>query len=98
MNRDRNVMFVLLAAAGALLWVLPFAWTVVASLRPGFVADIASLAPAGPFGLGNFREAWESGNFPLWYLNTVLVCGGILAGQCVSVAMAGYAFARLRFP
>jgi len=98
MSRDRNVLLAGLAAAGALLWVLPFAWTLVASLRPGFVADIASLVPAGPFGFGNFREAWESGSFPLWYLNTVLVCGGILAGQCVSVAMAGYAFARLRFP
>jgi sn-glycerol 3-phosphate transport system permease protein len=67
-------------------------------VRPGFVADIASLTPSGPFGFGNFREAWESGAFPLWYLNTVLVCGGILAVQCVTVAMAGYAFARLRFP
>jgi hypothetical protein len=37
--------------------------------------------PGGPFGLGNFVEAWASGNFPLWYLTTVLMCGGILAVQ-----------------
>jgi sn-glycerol 3-phosphate transport system permease protein len=61
-------------------------------------ADIASLTPAGPFGLSNFREAWTSGSFPLWYLNTVLMCGGILAVQLVTVSMAGYAFARLSFP
>jgi ABC-type glycerol-3-phosphate transport system permease component len=64
---------------------------------PGRAARyIASLTPAGPFGLGNFVEAWASGNFPLWYLNTVLMCGGILAVQLVTISMAGYSFARLR--
>ncbi len=88
----------LLAAPAALLWAVPFAWMAVASLRPGSVPDIASLWPAaGPFGAGNIAEAWRSGDFPRWYLNTVLLCGGILAVQFVTVSMAGYAFARLRF-
>jgi sn-glycerol 3-phosphate transport system permease protein len=52
---------------------------------------------AGPFGLRNFQEAWQSGNFPLWYLNTIIVCGGILAVQLVTATAAGYAFARLTF-
>jgi sn-glycerol 3-phosphate transport system permease protein len=30
-------------------------------------------------------------------LNTVLLCGGILAVQCVTISLAGYAFARLHF-
>jgi sn-glycerol 3-phosphate transport system permease protein len=97
MNRSR-ALILLAAAAGAALWAMPFAWMAVASLRPGFVDDIATLLPTGPFGFGNFREAWESGSFPLWYGNTIVVCGGILAVQCVSVAMAGYAFARIAFP
>ena len=90
---------VLLLCAAALLWAIPFAWMAVASLRPGDAgaADIASLAPTGPFSLGNFTDAWSSGHFPLWYLNTVLLCGGILAVQCVTISLAGYAFARLRF-
>src|SRR5579864_3665761 len=86
------------ASAAALVWAVPFAWMAVASLRPGVPADIASLSPSGPFNLGNFKEAWTSGSFPLWYLNTVLMCGGILAVQLATVSMAGYAFARLRFP
>jgi sn-glycerol 3-phosphate transport system permease protein len=88
----------LLAVAAAVLWVVPFLWMAVASLRPGVPADIASLTPAGPFGSQNFAEAWRSGSFPLWYLNTVLVCGGILSVQLVTITAAGYAFARLRFP
>jgi sn-glycerol 3-phosphate transport system permease protein len=86
-----------LAAAAAALWALPFAWMAVASLRPGVPADIASLTPGGPFGLGNFAEAWRSGSFPLWYFNTLLLCGGILAVQLVTISAAGYAFARLDF-
>src|SRR5580693_5692108 len=86
------------ASAAALFWAVPFAWMAVASLRPGVPPDIASLTPSGPFDLSNFREAWTSGSFPLWYLNTFLMCGGILAVQLVTISMAGYAFARLDFP
>ena len=88
----------LLAAPAALLWAVPFAWMLVASVRPGYATDIASLWPAGPFGGGNIVQAWQDGHFPLWYANTVLLCGGILLVQFVTVSMAGYAFARLRFP
>src|ERR1700758_4818323 len=86
------------ASAAALVWAVPFLWMAVASLRPGVPADIASLTPSGPFGLSNFTEAWRSGSFPLWYLNTALVVGGILAVQLVTITAAGYAFARLSFP
>ncbi|MDE2580411.1 MAG: carbohydrate ABC transporter permease [Rhodospirillales bacterium] len=87
-------------AAAAMVWAIPFAWMAVASLRPddAGAANVASLMPSGPFGLGNFREAWSEGSFPVWYLNTFLMCGGILAVQCATVSAAGYAFARLRFP
>ena len=88
----------LLALPAVLLWAVPFAWMAVASLRPGYAPDIASLWPHGPFGAGNIMEAWQDGSFPLWYLNTVLLCAGILLVQFVTVSMAGYAFARLRFP
>jgi len=89
----------LLLCTAALLWAIPFAWMAVASLRPesAGAADIASLLPAGPFALTNFADAWSSGHFPLWYLNTILLCAGILAVQCVTISLAGYAFARLRF-
>jgi len=98
MRRKWHLVGVAAASAAALVWMVPFAWMALATLRPGVPADIASLTPAGPFGLRNFAEAWHSGNFPLWYLNTLIVCGGILAVQLVTVTAAGYAFARLTFP
>ena len=98
MKADTRLWRLLALSAASLTWAVPFAWMAVASLRPGVPADIASLTPSGPFGLGNFAEAWKSGSFPLWYLNTLLMCGGILAVQLVTISMAGYAFARLTFP
>jgi len=100
MRADARWVIIILLCAAALLWVTPFAWMVLASLRPAVAGaeDIASLVPTGPFGLANFAEAWNDGDFPLWYLNTILMCGGILAIQCITVSLAGYAFARLRFP
>jgi sn-glycerol 3-phosphate transport system permease protein len=89
----------LLVCLAALFWLIPFAWMAVASLRPEVsgTEDLASLLPSGPFDLSNYREAWSSGDFPVWYLNTIVLCAGILAVQCVTVSLAGYAFARLRF-
>lgn len=99
MRRDARLLVLLALCAAAMLWAIPFAWMAVASLRPGQAGamDLASLWPAGPFDLSNFAEAWTEGHFPLWYFNTVLLCGGILAVQCVTISLAGYAFARLRF-
>jgi sn-glycerol 3-phosphate transport system permease protein len=88
-----------LAALAVLLWLLPFLWMAIASLRPDVTGrlDLASLLPAGPFGFTNYVNAWTSGRFPVWYVNTILLCGGIFAVQTVTVSLAGYAFARLRF-
>jgi sn-glycerol 3-phosphate transport system permease protein len=46
----------------------------------------------------NFHNALDSGSFGLYYANTLIVVVGVLAVQCVTVSLAGYAFARLRFP
>jgi len=98
MRADSRALVLVIAGAAAVLWAVPFLWMAVASLRPGVPADIASLTPSGPFGIVNFVEAWRSGSFPLWYFNTFLVCGGILAVQLMTITAAGYAFARLSFP
>ena len=98
MKADWRMIAMLAVSAAALLWAVPFAWMAVASLRPGVPPDIASLTPAGPFSPQNFADAWASGSFPLWYLNTITVCGCILAVQLATVTAAGYAFAHLEFP
>lgn len=89
-----------LVIALALVWAVPFAWMAVASVRPGGPggSDWASLVPDFVPTLANYAEAWSLGDFPLYALNTVILCAGILAAQVVTMTLAGYAFARLTFP
>ena len=89
-----------LLAAIAFLWATPFLWTLVASFRPEGAgsASMASLVPDTPQTLDNFRNALDAGAIGLYYMNTLIVVLGLLAVQCVTVSLAGYAFARLRFP
>jgi len=82
------------------LWSTPFLWTLVASFRPDNSGGIhmASLVPDYTPTFANFIEAFENGDFAVYYLNTAIVAFGILAVQIVTISLAGYAFARLDFP
>ena len=89
-----------LLCAVALVWLTPFLWMLVAAIRPetGGSRDTASLLPPLRPTLENFTLAFESADFAVYYLNTLIVVGGILAIQLVTISLAGYAFARLDFP
>jgi len=89
-----------LVAALALVWIIPFIWMLVAAFRPERFggAAMASLIPDYRPTLANFAEAWEMADFARYYLNTIVICAGILLVQLVGVSLAGYAFARLTFP
>ena len=93
-------IFGAIAAGIALLWSTPFLWMVVASFRADAYGslDLASLVPSWPLSLDNFHAAWDSGDFPLYYVNTLIVVAGTLTVQLVTISLAGYAFARLEFP
>ena len=82
----------------ALVWAVPFWWMLVAAFRPAGSGMDASLLPSLTPTLANFAEAWASADFPLYFLNSLVICAGILAVQLVTASLAGYVFARLEFP
>jgi len=98
--RRASLIVASLMLATAFLWSTPFLWTLVASFRPQSAGGIgmASLVPDYVPTLGHFREAFETGDFAVYYVNTAIVAFGILAVQIVTISLAGYAFARLSFP
>jgi sn-glycerol 3-phosphate transport system permease protein len=89
-----------LVLAIVLAWAIPFIWMLVAAFRPERFggSGMASLIPDYLPTLANFREAWESADFIRYGINTMVICGGILAVQIVTMSLAAFAFARMRFP
>lgn len=94
--------------------VFPFWWMIRTALTPAadIYSDNAGLLPDHPtlinfarvLGLTSEAEARAAGgsgahiNFARYLVNSVVYCGLIAAVQTLFCAMAGYAFARLRFP
>ena len=82
----------------AILWLGPYAWMTLTSLRtlPEIVA-----APAYPFPrtfqLGAYREVLEAIPVARYLLNTVVMAGLIATLQIALALPAGYALAKLHF-
>ena len=97
-----------------LVTLFPFYWMVRTALTPAadLFTDNAGLVPHHPtlinflrvLGLTSQERARAAGgsgahiNFLRYLLNSIIYCGLIATVQTFCCAMAGYAFARLRFP
>lgn len=88
----------LLLIAGAIVVLVPFLWMVTTSLKPARKVHLAPHIIPADFIWANFEKAWQADDFARFYLNSVIMTVGIVAGQLIFSSMAGYAFARLRFP
>jgi len=83
----------------ALLMLVPFAWQVITSFKTDRDALRLTVIP-DPFTL----QGWEKGfltldpSIPQLFFNSVIVAAGVTISNLVLASMAGYAFARLRFP
>ncbi|MFD2639107.1 carbohydrate ABC transporter permease [Piscibacillus salipiscarius] len=47
--------------------------------------------------LQNYKDAWNAAPFLRYYYNTFVIVFGILAMQLITITLAAYAFARLKF-
>ncbi|RDI34406.1 carbohydrate ABC transporter permease [Lentzea flaviverrucosa] len=103
-----------LLAVAAVATVFPFYWMVRTALTPAadLYSDGVGLLPENPtminflrvLGLTSLQESREAGgsgakvDFLRYLLNSFVYCGLVTVVQTLCCAMAGYAFARLRFP
>ncbi|HEX5466183.1 MAG TPA: carbohydrate ABC transporter permease [Candidatus Limnocylindrales bacterium] len=82
----------------ALAWALPLIWTLAVSFHP---PDEPLSASNLWFGsqptLANYGQAFDIAPFAQYYINTIIIVGGILVVQLITISLAGYAFARFRF-
>lgn len=86
--------------AVALSMLAPFAWTVLTSLKTDAEATrpltLATLLPASPQ-WGNYARAVRDAELGRFYFNSVLVAVVTTVLAVAHNALAGYAFAKLRF-
>lgn len=97
--RLRRWLVYALVIGFALVMVAPFAFMVSTAFKPhAFVLEIPpQLIPEAPT-LDNFVRAWSSGDFPRYFLNSVVVTVTSTAISVSLAAMLGFTFARYRFP
>lgn len=103
MNLKSNfgaALFYIVVSLVTIVWSAPFMWMVTASFRPDSFGslEMASIVPNFIPTLDNYKLAWESANFLMYYLNTIIVVFGILSVQLITITLSAYAFARLDFP
>ena len=100
-TRKRLVSFLshlLLIAAGVVM-VVPFFWMISTALKGN--AEMYIYPPRWipeKIHLENFKRAWQIAPFGRFYINSIFVATTITISQVITGALAGYVFARLRFP
>ncbi|MEU6564344.1 carbohydrate ABC transporter permease [Nocardia nova] len=97
-RRTARGMLIYLALI-AIAWcaIGPILWALAASLKSeGEIADPNPL-PTKPH-WSNYREAFDLLPLGRMLVNTAIYAGCVTAGQVLFCSLAGYAFARLRFP
>ncbi len=92
------LVYVVLSVVGV-IFIMPFAFMVANSFKdirgiykypPEFIPEV--------WHFENYTEAWTMTSFDLGFLNSAIVAAAVVLGQLFTASLAGYAFARLRFP
>ncbi|WP_155965142.1 carbohydrate ABC transporter permease [Streptococcus ruminantium] len=90
-------IFLIMVALGMLI---PFIWMVLTSFKT--VTESTQMNPfqilPSKWMVNNYTEAIRTNNFPILYVNTILMMLWRIFSSVMFSAMAAYAFARLEFP
>ncbi|MCD9021037.1 carbohydrate ABC transporter permease [Cohnella silvisoli] len=79
----------------AAIWLIPFVWVIRTAFLPKEAAIGSGWTSEWTF--NNIVHVWNGAPFGQFMLNTVFVTGGVLVVQLITLTMAAYAFARIRF-
>lgn len=89
-----------LLGLGGILMIGPYLWMVSTAFKP--LGEVflfpPTLLPQEFMGLRNFERVFELLPFGTYFYNTSKIAVLITVGQLFTSSLAGYAFARLRFP
>lgn len=93
------VVAYVVASAFALVSLFPLYWMVITAIKPP--TAIMSLPPdwiPASVSLANFTEAFGASPVVRWTINSLVMSVSVTAFQLIFASMAGYGFAKKRFP
>ncbi len=97
--RKSNIFLIALLAIGAVVSIFPAFWMLYTSFCPS--DELSALPPVlihRNLTLRNYAQLFLNAPIARWTLNSFMICAVITLGQLLFDSMAGYAFARKRFP
>ncbi|GGN89147.1 ABC transporter permease [Actinoplanes lobatus] len=82
----------------SLIAIGPIAWVLLSSFKPGYAVQSSELTLVKDPTLANYEYVLFDTNFPMWFLNSVLVAAFTMLLGIFFSATTGYAMSRFNFP
>lgn len=94
-----KIATLVVAAAIAVLWLVPFAWATATAFKTetDAAAPVVSWLPPSGFTADAFVKVFQDGNIPLWTWNSLYTSAAITAITLVISALVAYALSRIDF-
>ena len=81
-----------------LVAIIPFLWAILDSLKVNDAIFLQPFSLPSPPLWSNYAEAWGRGHFGVYVWNSAAIAVPSVALSLLCSSLAGFAFARLRFP
>lgn len=95
--RSGKVLLHIVVVLGALIFAAPLIWMLATSFKTDGQVFAPTLIP-NPVSLDGYTEPFRNLPFERFYFNTVVITVLNIVGLLFSATLAGFAFARMRFP
>jgi multiple sugar transport system permease protein len=94
---DRVLLMLLMLLA--VIWIVPLLWVLGLSFKPNaFLAARTDIIFAPPYTMKNYLDVFQTSQVFRWLANSTIVALSQTIGVLVLSSLAGYGFARTRFP
>jgi multiple sugar transport system permease protein len=96
--RVKRVALYALLSLLAVIFVFPFAWTFLTSVKPDAEVFTPGLTLPSVWRFDNYARAVQAYDLTRYLLNSIFISVVVAAAHLALASTAGYAFARLAFP
>jgi multiple sugar transport system permease protein len=98
LRRVRKGLLYALLSLISIMMALPFIAMILIALRPAGATGLTNVFFSSEFTFNHFTEVLQASSLPRWFLNSAIYSLVSLVLVLLLSSMAGYAFAKKRFP